>query len=80
MNLFAQATPGLADTAASIWQQSLHFLSEKGLDLAINLIAAIVIFFVGRLLARFLKTFCQKLMTHSKVDETLARFLGNIIH
>jgi small conductance mechanosensitive channel len=80
MNLFAQTSSGLADTAASIWQQSIHFLSAKGLDFSINLMAAIVIFFVGRLIAKFLKTFCHKLMMHSKVDETLARFLGNIIH
>ena len=69
--LFAQADAGLAAEAAKAWDQVVQFIAEKGFDLALNVLAALVIFVVGRWLAKLLTGFSTRFMVRSEVDETL---------
>jgi small conductance mechanosensitive channel len=46
----------------------------------LQILAAIAIFIIGKWVAGFLKNFSVKLMTKSKVDATLVRFLGHVIY
>ena len=76
----AQPDAGLAAEAVRLWDQIAAFVAQRGLDLAINVLAALVIFLVGRWAAKLTKAFSAKLMARGNVDETLAKFLGNIIY
>ncbi len=78
--LFAQTDAGLAVEATKAWDQVVQFITEKGFDLALNILAALVIFVVGRWLAKILTGFSTRFMVRSKVDETLTKFLANIIY
>jgi small conductance mechanosensitive channel len=46
----------------------------------LKIVAAIAIFIIGRLAAKFLKNMSVKFMTKSKVDPTLVSFLGHVIY
>jgi small conductance mechanosensitive channel len=63
---------------------NMESLIEKGRELiavfGLKIVAAIVIFVIGKWIARLLKNFSVKLMTKSKVDATLVKFLGHVIY
>ncbi len=79
--LFAQATQtDLASEAGSLWSQIVAFVTERGFAFSMNILAAIVIFIVGRWVAKILRAFSVKLMARADVDETLLKFLANIVY
>lgn len=79
--LFGQAAPAnLGGEAASLWNQIVAFVTERGFALSMDIVAAIVIFILGRWVAKFLRALSVKLMARAKVDETLSKFLSNIIY
>lgn len=63
-----------------LWETTQTWLTEKGVDFGINVVAAIAIFIIGRMVAKLLCRIVQKAMTRGKVDDTLSQFLGNIIY
>ena len=71
-----------ADDAQADFSQLLEtaytFVMEKGLDLAVNVVAAIVVYLVGKIVVRILTSLLAKVFVRTKVDETLSRFLCNI--
>ncbi|MDZ4182269.1 MAG: hypothetical protein U1B83_05270, partial [Candidatus Cloacimonadaceae bacterium] len=44
------------------------------------LVAAILIYFIGKMIVGWIANMVKKLMTRSKVDSTLVVFIGNIVH
>ena len=79
--LFADAkTADIATQATTLWDQAIAFVTEKGFDLGINVLAALAIFIIGRWVAKLLKGIIARLMTRSNVDEMLVKFLTNIIY
>ena len=58
----------------------MAYLQEHGPGYLLNIITAIVLFFVGRWIARMLKSFVQKVMIRAKLEEALTRFLGNLLY
>jgi small conductance mechanosensitive channel len=58
--------------AASVWE----LLPVYGLKFA----AAIVVFIIGRWIAKGLTKLVQRLMERSKVDPTLVRFTGSVTY
>ncbi|OKY75340.1 MAG: mechanosensitive ion channel protein [Desulfobulbaceae bacterium DB1] len=46
----------------------------------LNILAALIIYIIGRLTAKFLQGFAEKLMTKGKVDPTLIHFVGNLAY
>jgi len=57
-------------------QKIISFVSVNG----IKLIAAILIYIVGRWVAKLLSNFIRKLMTKKKVEGTLVIFVGNLVY
>jgi len=55
-----------------------EMLSTTGVDFAINLITAIVIFIVGRIVARLMVRALRKVMQRQEVDKTLETFVCNL--
>lgn len=81
--LFAQQESSSTDAmgrASVIWEEINVYLAQEGTSLAIHIVVALVIFFVGKWVANLLSRFCVRLMRQAKVDETLSRFLANIIY
>jgi small conductance mechanosensitive channel len=56
------------------------YVSEHGPDLAVNILAAIAIFVVGRWLANLATRLFATMLERAKLDETLAKFLARIAH
>jgi|AntRauMFilla1563_2_1112583.scaffolds.fasta_scaffold01005_2 small conductance mechanosensitive channel len=60
---------------ALIW----NWLQTNGLDFFWSILAAIIVYVVGKILKRYLGKAAEKLMQRSSFDETVRNFLGNVI-
>lgn len=60
----------------SVMEKIYEYLALYGM----NVVAAILIFIIGKWVARFIAQISEKLMTRSKVDQTLIPFVKNIIY
>lgn len=80
--IFAQAeTPeDPVQHASEIWKNVNDYLAAEGAALALNIVVALVIFYIGKKVANLLSRFCTRLLRQAQVDETLTRFLSNIIY
>ena len=61
------------------WNQILDFMKTQGVDLAINVAIAIVIFYVGKLVVGLLVRGMRKVMRRQEVDKTLETFVSNLV-
>lgn len=61
-------------------QAVLSYLQTAGTSLALNLIAAIAIFIIGRWVAKLLHGVALKGMQRSNLEPLLVKFLGNILY
>ena len=57
----------------------IDLVQNRGIELGLHLIEALVIFIIGRLVAKLLRGAFTSVMLRAKVDETLAKFLANIL-
>jgi small conductance mechanosensitive channel len=55
-------------------------LQEWGTFYGLKIIAAVVIFIVGRWVAKILRNLIERMMSKAKVDETLVKFVGNLTY
>ena len=55
-------------------------LTNNALSIAAKVALALLIFMIGRWLAKKAVTFAHKIMMRSRLDETVANFLGRIIY
>ena len=61
------------------WEEVVTMLQTTGLEFAINLVTAIVIFYVGRMVVRILTRGVRKVMVAQEVDKTLVTFVSNLV-
>lgn len=61
-------------------EEVIIMIQQKGLQFLINVVLAIVIYMVGKMLAKSLTSLAKKIMVKRKVDATLQAFLGNLIY
>ena len=64
------------DNAREIMTRIYGYLAEYGL----KIVAALIVFFVGRWIARLLSTLAGKAMSKTKMDETLVRFIKDLCY
>ncbi|MGH8196195.1 MAG: mechanosensitive ion channel domain-containing protein [Woeseiaceae bacterium] len=62
------------------WTTWSEKLQTAGLDFALNLIAAIAIFYIGRTIARLISNGLHRLMIAQSVDPILESFVSNIVY
>jgi len=62
------------------WAELSETIQTTGVEFAINLLAAIVIFLVGRMVARLLTRGLRSLMQRQKTDPILESFVCNIVY
>jgi small conductance mechanosensitive channel len=55
-------------------------LQEWGTFYGLKIVAAIIVFVVGRWVAKVLRNLVESMMTRAKVDKTLVRFVGNLTY
>jgi len=65
--------------AADFMKTMENYMHGAGANLIMNICSALVIFFVGKYLAKLLTTLSEGIMRKSQMDETLIKFLGTII-
>lgn len=62
------------------WDDVITMLKTSGVDFAINLATAAVIFYVGRMLVRLLTRGIRTVMEKQEVDKTLITFVSNLVN
>jgi small conductance mechanosensitive channel len=62
------------------WAELRDTIQSTGVDFAINVVAAIVIFFVGRAIARLIAKGLRRLMRRQKADPILESFVCNLVY
>jgi small conductance mechanosensitive channel len=62
------------------WEELLPRIYTFVTVMGLKLLAAILIFLIGKWIARAISNFVRRLMVRSKVDETLVVFIGNIVY
>ena len=72
--------PGQTVQLTELKDQALEFLQREGLVFGLNLITALVIFFIGKWAARIATRLLDRLMERAKVDAMLIRFASNIVY
>lgn len=61
------------------WGEVITIIKTSGVDFAINLVTAIVIFYVGRMVVRLLTRGLRRVMERQQVDLTLVTFVSNLV-
>ena len=74
--LLADLSEQLTDLETTV----VDFATTRGLTLVANVVAALAIFIVGRWVAKLITKLVRKVLAKGKVDETLVKFLGNIVY
>ena len=67
-------------TSVDWWAQQAQKLQVVGLEFGLKLIVAILIFMVGRTIARMLANGLRKVMRAKEVDEILESFIGSLVY
>ena len=60
------------------WNEVIVMLKTTGVEFAINLVTAIAIFYVGRMVVGLLMRGLNKMMRAQEVDVTLQTFVSNL--
>ena len=60
------------------WAEALTMVQTTGVDFGINLVTAIVIFFLGKWVVNLVVKGLTKAMQKGELDVTLSRFIGNL--
>ncbi|HPY77072.1 MAG TPA: mechanosensitive ion channel [Anaerohalosphaeraceae bacterium] len=63
-----------------MWDKIIEYLTVNGVDLLWNLVAAALIFLIGRWLARLATLFVNKVMEKGHVDPTLRAFIKHLLY
>jgi small conductance mechanosensitive channel len=61
------------------WAEVLDLVKTTGVDFLINLVTAIVIFYVGKWITNLLTRALRKVMQRQEIDVTLERFVCNLV-
>ncbi len=69
--------PEIADLSTT-WDNVLEMLQTTGLEFGINLVTAIAIFYIGRIVVGLLTRSLRKVMQAKEIDKTLESFICNL--
>ena len=86
MNLAANTVQAASNVRADVKEQVTEGVTTLGqfndflLNYAPDIIAAIIIFIIGRYIAGFIKKVAIRMMTHANYDHTVITFVSQIIY
>jgi small conductance mechanosensitive channel len=75
-----QVSHAVIQGTQEIWNKVCEYLATNGLEMLINIVAAALIFYVGRWLAGILSNFMEKGLSQARVDATLSKFVRNLAY
>ncbi len=61
------------------WDRVLDMLATTGVDFGINIITALVIFYVGRMVTNILAGGLRRVLERQQIDKTLTTFIFNLV-
>lgn len=61
------------------WNEALEFLQTKGVELGLNILIALAIFYVGRMIINIVVRGLRKVMQRQEVEKTLETFVCNLV-
>ena len=70
--------PEIADLSTT-WDNVLELLRTTGLEFGINLVTAIAIFYIGKIVVGLLTRSLRKVMQAQEIDKTLESFVCNLV-
>ena len=70
----------VTDVAKFDWAALWEMVKTTGVDFGLQLLIALIIFFVGRLVARLLQKGLRRMMQAQKVDKILETFVCNLVY
>ncbi len=70
--------PEIADLSTT-WDNVLEMLRTTGLEFGINLVTAIAIFYIGKIVVGLLTRSLRKVMQAQEIDKTLESFVCNLV-
>lgn len=76
----ADSTVALQVASADFWVGLLDFLKEKGPELGLKILGALVIFWVGRIVAGSVRKALRSIMDRRGVDASLTGFVTSLVH
>ena len=62
------------------WSGFINLLRSVGIDFGLKLIVALIIFYVGRIVAKMLQKGIQRLMQAQETDKILESFVSNLAY
>ena len=71
---------GVDLTSVAWWTEQVQKLQVVGLEFGLKLIVAILIFMIGRTIARMLSKGLRKVMKAKEVDQILESFIGSLVY
>ena len=78
--LFAAENQDAVTQGTAILESIKSYVIEQGPVLLLNLLVAIAIFFIGRIVANWITKIAAAAMKRSRVDDTLIRFVQSIVY
>jgi small conductance mechanosensitive channel len=63
-----------------IWNTACTFLATNGLQMLINIVAAALIFFIGRWVAGIVSNLVEKGLIRARLDATLSKFVRHLVY
>lgn len=76
----AAAAQDAATRLTQLKDQAFDFLQTNGIHFAINLVVALLIYYVGKIVAFVVTRIVGRALERAKVDEMLVRFMMNIVY
>jgi len=62
------------------WAGMLNALQTNGVEFGLNILIALVIFYIGRILARMLQKGVRRMMRSQELDKILETFVSNLVY
>ena len=64
---------------SGLWEQGLELLQTKGVDFGINVVTALLIFYIGKWITGILTRAVKAVMDKNDIDPTLTSFVSNLV-
>ncbi|MHC5083543.1 MAG: mechanosensitive ion channel family protein [Planctomycetota bacterium] len=68
------------ESAVALYDKMTDYLAENGVQLLLNILAAAVIFLIGKWVANLISNLAMKALDKAKIDHTLSKFVRNLLY
>jgi len=80
LSLLAQNVPDPVGQLAAFKDEAVEFVRTNGMQFVMNLVLAIVIYYLGKMITGIITRIIRRMLERAKVDGILVRFVSNIVY